>query len=62
MEPAAKKSFGKKFRSNAEGNSITPADGMYLDERDLGPELTEENCTPELWEEIRVKNDDKDAF
>lgn len=48
MEPAKDKSFRKTFKKIPQGN--------FINEEELGPELTEENCTPELWKELT--NDD----
>jgi hypothetical protein len=48
MEPAAKKSFGEKFGSNAKESGFVPADGIFMDERDLGSDLSEDNFTLKL--------------
>ena len=44
MEAAKNKSFRKTFKN--------PPAGNFINESDLGPELTEETCTPELWQEL----------
>lgn len=35
--------------------------GTFIKEEDLGPELTEDNCTPELWKELNGDNDPFDV-
>lgn len=49
MEPAKDKSFRKTFKK--------PPHGNFINEEELGPELTEDNCTPELWKELTSDDD-----
>ncbi|WP_454802907.1 hypothetical protein [Mucilaginibacter phyllosphaerae] len=56
MEPAKNKSFRKTFKTQPKGN--------FVNETELGPELTEDECTPQLWETlnfVETEGDDQDG-
>jgi hypothetical protein len=46
MERAINKTFRKPFKKLPYGNS-------FVNEYELGPELDESNCTPELWDVLK---------